>query len=599
MKWLYKYPQRAYPYQQLIEENAAGTAGPGVRAPRHRHLRRRPLFRRLRRVRQGVSPRTSCIRVTVDNRGPEPAPIHVLPHLWFRNTWSWGEPPGPEPVDRAGSDRATAMSVSWPTTGRATPLAQPAVRLPPGPALPLRRGRRRRCCSRTTRRTPPRVCGPGAQSREPYVKDAFHRYVVDGERRVNPARRGDESRALHYRDVVPAGGSVDAPPAPHAGDRCDAAAARRGCDRRAAPGRGGRVLRRRSTPRGHARREARAAPGLRRACCGRSRSTCSTCNQWLDGDNPTAAAARVTALSSATATGGTSTRCASCPCRTSGSIPWFAAWDLAFHALPLALVDPEFAKEQLWLLLFEQFQHPSGRSRPTSGSSPTSIRPSTPGRSGASTTWTASGPARPTASSSKVLPQAADQLRLVGEQGRPRRGTTSSRAAFSVSTTSRSSTAASRCPRARCSSSPTPRAGWAMFCLNLMRIALELAKENQAYEGLATKFFQHYIYVGAAMKNMGGRRLPALGRGGRLLLRRPALSRRQLREVPRALAGRADPPLRDRAPGRTLDRVLSRVPRESRLVPATTRRTSSQTSAFRSISDGERATSRRSSTTSR
>jgi hypothetical protein len=65
--------------------------------------------------------------------------------------------------------------------------------------------------------------------------------------------------------------------------------------------------------------------------------------------------------------------------------------------------------------------------------------------------------------------------------------------------------------------------GWmGMFCLNLMRIALELARENKAYRALATKFFQHYVYVGAAMKKMGGR-LRVMGRR-RILLRHPVLS---------------------------------------------------------------------------
>ena len=92
--------------------------------------------------------------------------------------------------------------------------------------------------------------------------------------------------------------------------------------------------------------------------------------------------------------------------------------------------------------------------------------------------------------------------------------------------------------------------GWmGMFCLNLMRIALELAKENPVYEALATKFFQHYVYVGARHEAHGRPRLPALGRGGRLLLRRAALPRRPLRQVPRALAGRPDPAVRRRAAG--------------------------------------------------
>src|SRR5687767_1613793 len=97
MKWLYKYPQRAYPYHQLIEEN------------RCRHGRGREfelldtgIFDDDRYFDVTVeyakaSSEDLVIRVTVENRGPDPAPIHVLPHLWFRNSWAWSEPPGPEP----------------------------------------------------------------------------------------------------------------------------------------------------------------------------------------------------------------------------------------------------------------------------------------------------------------------------------------------------------------------------------------------------------------------------------------------------------------------------------------------------------------------
>ena len=121
-----------------------------------------------------------------------------------------------------------------------------------------------------------------------------------------------------------------------------------------------------------------------------------------------------------------------------------------------------------------------------------------------------------------------------------------------------------------------------MFCLNLMRIALELAKENRAYEALATKFFQHYAYVAAAMKHMGEPRLPALGRGGRLLLRRAALSRRPLPQVPRPLAGRPDPAVRRRAAGGEVDRAVQGVHGELRLVPEEPPRAWSRASSTRS-----------------
>ena len=88
-----------------------------------------------------------------------------------------------------------------------------------------------------------------------------------------------------------------------------------------------------------------------------------------------------------------------------------------------------------------------------------------------------------------------------------------------------------------------------MFCLNMMRIALELAKENPVYEGLATKFFQHYVYVAAAMKHMGNRDYSALGRRATASSTTCCATPTAVPEVPRALAGRPDPAVRRRAAG--------------------------------------------------
>ena len=113
MKCLYKYPQREFPYARLVEENRRrGGARARVRAARHRHLRRRPLLRHLRRVRQGRRRRTSASGSRRSTAGPEPAPLHVLPHLWFRNTWAWGARARPRAADRAaGRPGAAAVSL--------------------------------------------------------------------------------------------------------------------------------------------------------------------------------------------------------------------------------------------------------------------------------------------------------------------------------------------------------------------------------------------------------------------------------------------------------------------------------------------------------
>ena len=142
--------------------------------------------------------------------------------------------------------------------------------------------------------------------------------------------------------------------------------------------------------------------------------------------------------------------------------PWFAAWDLAFHCVPFALIDPEFAKEQLWLMLFEQFQHPNGQI-PAYEWEFSDLNPPVHAwaiwrvynmeRIG----WKHADRGFP----GEVFSQAVDQLHLVGEQGRSRRQPTSSKAVSSGSITSLSSTGVKSFRPAWFSSRATPPAGWA------------------------------------------------------------------------------------------------------------------------------------------
>ena len=148
---------------------------------------------------------------------------------------------------------------------------------------------------------------------------------------------------------------------------------------------------------------------------------------------------------------------------------------------------------------------PTARSRPTSGSSPTSTRRCTPGRSGASTTWTASAPARPTATSWSAASTSCCINFTWWINKVDREGNNIFEGGFlgldNITVVDRSEPLPDGAVLEQ-----SDATGWmGMFCLNLMRIALELAKENRVYEALATKFFQHYAYVAAAMKHMGSR----------------------------------------------------------------------------------------------
>jgi hypothetical protein len=183
--------------------------------------------------------------------------------------------------------------------------------------------------------------------------------------------------------------------------------------------------------------------------------------------------------------------------------PWFAAWDLAFHCVPLALVDAEFAKEQLWMLLFEQFQHPNGQ-LPAYEWEFSDLNPPVH----AWAVWRVYNMDRLRTGRAdrdflekcfhKLLINFAWWVNKVDAQGN-----NVFEGGFlgldNITVLDRS-----HALPAGASLEQSDATGWmGMFCLNLMRIALELAKENRVYEALATKFFQHYAYIGAAMKQMG------------------------------------------------------------------------------------------------
>jgi hypothetical protein len=190
--------------------------------------------------------------------------------------------------------------------------------------------------------------------------------------------------------------------------------------------------------------------------------------------------------------------------------PWFAAWDLAFQCVPFALVDARFAKDQLWMLLFEQFQHPSGQlpayewefgdlNPPVHAWAVWRVYNMDRIRSGhADREWLER-------CFHKLLVNFASWVNKVD-----RDGNNVFEGGFlgldNITVIDRSDAELMQPGRDGVVLEQSDATGWmGMFCLNLMRIALELARDNPVYEGMASKFLQHYVYVAHAMKNMGGR----------------------------------------------------------------------------------------------
>jgi hypothetical protein len=185
--------------------------------------------------------------------------------------------------------------------------------------------------------------------------------------------------------------------------------------------------------------------------------------------------------------------------------PWFAAWDLAFQCLPLALVDPEFAKEQLWVLLFEQFMHANGQI-PAYEWEFSDLNPPVH----AWAIWRVYNMDRKrTGRGDRMFLEKCFHKLLINFAWWVNRVDAEGNNVFeggflgldNITVVDRSQKMA---PGMTLKQSDAT--GWmGMFCLNLMRIALELSRENQAYQGLATKFFEHFVYIGAAMRHMGAR----------------------------------------------------------------------------------------------
>ena len=499
MKYLYKYPQREFPYRQLIEENQR-REGRGFEY----ELLDTGVFDEERYFDvfveyAKVSPDDIVIRVEAFNRGPEDAPLEIIPHLWFRNTWGWHDPPGPEPKiteGRKGDDyvsliadhSAAEMLKTIPVKYQ---IGERYLYGEPGAELLF-----------TNNETNPRIqSAPRLVTRSDYFKDAFHRYIINGEDVIN--HKGEGTKAcLRYERTVPAQGSV--------------------------------VVRLRLTPdetrrplvdvdRIIAERRAEADEFYasihppkasederliqRQAFAGllwTKQSYLFDVHVWMDGDNPADPPPESHRnIRNQHWMHLNSMRILSMPDKW--EYPWFAAWDLAFHCVALALVDPEFAKENLWLMLFEQFQHPNGQI-PAYEWEFSDLNPPVQ----AWACWRIYNMDRIASGRAdrdwlekcfhKLLINFAWWVNKVD-----REGNNLFEGGFlgldNITVIDRSERLEGGVVLEQ-----SDATGWmGMLCLNLMRIALELAKENNVYESLATKFFEHYVYVGAAMKRMGGR----------------------------------------------------------------------------------------------
>ena len=343
MKYLYKYPQAAFPYGDLIEKNRQRNRG-----DMEYELLDTGVFNEDRYFDVFVeyakrTPEDLLIQISVSNRGPEAATLHVLPTLWFRNTWTWWpDTPKPSLKQVSGQKGSHATSASHDQLGERYLYYQGNV-----PVLYTE--------NETNNK---RVFGTDNAS--PYVKDGINNYVVQANQSaVNPEKTGTKS-AAHYQLNVDAGKTAtvhlrlsDLAPATM-GDPFESFTQTMQIRQREAD-----EFYKSITPERVSEDEARV---MRQALAGMLWSKqyfYFDVDKWLEehGEDPMKPGGRT--VRNREWFHMVNQHVISMPDKW--EYPWYAAWDLAFHTIALSTVDPDFAKEQLDLMLQEFFIHPTGQ----------------------------------------------------------------------------------------------------------------------------------------------------------------------------------------------------------------------------------------------
>ncbi len=487
LKMLYKYPQREFPYAQLGEENGRRK---GDSSQPEFELLDTGIFDDDRYFDVFVEyakdgPEDVLMRVTVHNRGPEAATIHLLPQLWFRNTWSW-KPDAKKPQLSLGKNGTVSA--------KHTEMGDYTLNCDGKPEILF-------CDNETNAR---RLFGQA--DAQGFFKDGLDEYVVHGNQSaVNPSRTGTKAGAL-YKLTIPAGKSTSVrlrlgkftSAKPFADFDATFAARLREADEFYAALQADNV-------------NADARNVQRQAFAGMIWSKqffYYDIGEWINGDpgqfpppneRKHGRNAEWQHLNNADII--------SMPDKW--EYPWYAAWDLAFHCIPLALVDAEFAKHQLTLLTREWYMHPNGQ-LPAYEWAFGDVNPPVH----AWATWRVFQMDRkerrernPDDPGDLAFLERVFHKLMLNFTWWVNRKDTQGRNIFqggflgldNIGVFDRSA--------------PLPTGGFinqadgtswmAMYSLNLMRIALELAKHNMVYEDIATKFFEHFLHIAEAMNNIG------------------------------------------------------------------------------------------------
>ncbi len=479
MKMLYKYPQQEYPYARLVEENR----------------RRGKLDPEFELIDTGIFDENKyfdvfieyakaetddlLVRITVHNRGTEKADLHVLPHAWFRNTWSWGyDDYKPEMYrDDEGCIKITHRDLGsyyFTADGKPTALF---------------------CENETNTRRLYNFPNTGT------CKDGINDFITNGDRQSLNAIPKGTRMAYNYDLSIPAGKSksirlrLSDKFIPEPFKDFDALFSQRLKDADEFFNEMQADL-----------KDEDEKKIQRQAIAGMLWSKqffYYDVAKWLKGDpsQPPPPEGRIhgrnrdwTHLNNADII--------SMPDKW--EYPWYAAWDLAFHTIPIAMVDPEFAKQQLKLLTKEWYMHPNGQF-PAYEWALGDVNPPVHGWA----TWRVykiDQKLQGGVGDRKFLEEVFHKLLLNFTWWVNKKDTNGNnifQGGFlgmdNIGVFDRSA----QLPTGGYIEQSDGTSWMAMFTLNMLRMSLELARENPTYQSLATKFFEHFLYIAGAMSNEG------------------------------------------------------------------------------------------------
>src|SRR5438477_5047637 len=482
MRILYRYPQIRFPYEELVSRNGSRSRLEPEFELWHTNVLRENRYFDIEITYAKATPDDILIRATATNRGPEPAALHLLPTLSFRNTWSLGRETR-KPMLREAA--RTMVEAKHDELGRYQLHCEDSQEF----LFTENDSNFERLWN--------------VPNHSPFVKDSINDAVIhDNIDLVNPNKVGTKA-AAHYRFTIPAGEKVSI--------RLRLTRTDLGSDafsgyneifsaRRAEADDFYNSIAPLNLIAEHKTIQRQALSGL----LWNKQFYYYIVEEWLAGDpaNPPPPPSRLSGRNSEWRNV-YNERVMSMP--DSWEFPWYASWDLAFHCIPLALIDPHFAKGQLETVVREWYQHPNGHV-PACEWNFSDVNPPV-------LAWAAwrvfQIERRQTGKGDRAFLETIFHKMLLAFTWWVNRKDSKGRNIFeggflgldNIGVFDRSASF----PDGTHLEQSDSTSWMGMFSLNLLRIAIELAMENHVYENIATKFFEHFLGIAAAMNNLGGK----------------------------------------------------------------------------------------------